>query len=191
MREAAQVLQQLRITHQLLGLLLHRGAGHVGAELVDRLRREAQVTHDRDAGGEDALDAFGDDRAALHLDGMRAGFLHDAHRALQRELAVALVAAERHVHHHQRPRYRAHHRRGMVDHLVQGDGQRRFMSMHDIGGAVAHQQHIQSGLIQDACEAEIVGGQHRDLLALRLHLREARRRDRPVGAVFALASLSP
>ena len=42
----------------------------VAAELVDRLRREAEVPHDGDAEGDERADGFDDGRAAFELDGL-------------------------------------------------------------------------------------------------------------------------
>lgn len=90
-REAADFLEHLGVGDELFGLGLFLGAHGVGAELVDRLRRQAQVAHHGDAGGEDALDRFADLGAAFDLDGFGAAFLHDADGRAEGFLRVALI----------------------------------------------------------------------------------------------------
>ena len=47
--EGARVLQGDGVAPNLIGLHVGGGAYLIAAELVDRLRRQAQVTHDRNA----------------------------------------------------------------------------------------------------------------------------------------------
>ena len=62
----------------------------------------------------------------------------------------------------------------VIDHLVQRNRQRVVVSLHHHCQRVADQQHIDARLIQQACHREIVGRQHRDLLAALLHLGKRR-----------------
>src|SRR5690606_2656444 len=94
-REAAGLLEELRVAAELVGLLLLAGADAVGPELVDALRGEPEVTHHRDPGREDALDGLARDRSAFELDGVGAGLLHHPDRRDERLLRVALVGPER------------------------------------------------------------------------------------------------
>ena len=69
----------------------------VAAEPVLALRGEADVRHHRDAGADDAADLLGAALAALELDRVRAGLLHEPDRGVQRVVRPGLVGAERHV----------------------------------------------------------------------------------------------
>ena len=168
-REAAQVLELLRVFEQFLGLGVFFGTHGVGAELVDALRREAQVAHHRDAGRENTLDAFPDFGAAFQLHGVGAAFLHDANGRAQRLARRALIRAKRHIHDHQRPLHGPHHGLRVVYHLVQGDGQRGFVAGHHVRGGVADEQHVDAGPVEDAGHREVVGREHRDSLAPAFH----------------------
>ncbi len=57
-------------------------------------------------------------------------------------LRRGFVAAERHIDAHQRLGQGAHHRFGVVDHIVEGHRQRRFVPENDIGDAVADENEV-------------------------------------------------
>ena len=101
---------------------------------------------------------------------MAAGFLHDADRGGKGFFRIALVGAKGQVYNHQRTINAADDARGVVDHVVQGDGQRGFVPGHHVGGTVADQNDINSGLIDQTGHAVVVGGEHGDALAALLHL---------------------
>ena len=66
-----------------------------------------------------------------------ARFFHDADGRAQRLRRIALVRAKRQINHHKGPLHGPHHARGVVNHLVQRDGQGGFVAGHDVGGRVA------------------------------------------------------
>src|SRR6266511_4101638 len=96
-REAASLLEADAIVDELprrgRALRLHLEA----AELRDALRREPDVTHDRDAVLDERTHGVDDLVAALELHRVHAGLLEEARRVAQRVLAAGLVRAERHV----------------------------------------------------------------------------------------------
>ena len=119
------------------------------AEGVDALRGEADVGHHRDAGRGQRRDLLGDPLAALQLDRMRAGFLHEPDRGGERGGGSGLVAAERQVGDHQRVRCAAHHATHQRDQLVDRDRHRGVVAVDDVGGRVTDQQHRDAGLVED------------------------------------------
>ena len=74
-------------------------------------------------------------------------------------------------------RARAAHHARVVDHLVERHRQRRLVALHDHAEAVADEQHVDAGLVDEPREGEVVGGDHRDLLAARLSAGECRHGD--------------
>ena len=93
---------------------------------------------------------------------------------MQRLQRVALIAAERHVAHHERPRHTVAHALRMINHMVKRDGQRGGVARHHIGCGIAHQYHVYAGLVDELGSGIVVGGEHRYFFAARLHLGDAR-----------------
>ena len=77
-REGARLLDRERIGEQLARRLDRLALHAVAAEAVDRLRRQADVAHDRDAGAGDRLDRPRRPHAALDLDRLGAGLADEA-----------------------------------------------------------------------------------------------------------------
>ena len=120
------------------------------------------MAHHRDLGRHDALDRSAHRDAALELHRRDAALLHQADRAAHRVLGRDLVGAEGHVAHHERARRGAAHEAAVVDHLVERHRQRRVEALRGVADRVADQQHLDAGLIEQACEGEVVGGEHRE-----------------------------
>ena len=99
---------------------------------MDRLGREPDVTHDRNARAHDALDGRRHVASAFELDRVRPAFLDEAHRIADRLFGRDLVAAERHVAHDQRTPSPARDEPGVVDGLVEGDRQGCLLPLHDV-----------------------------------------------------------
>lgn len=131
----------------------------VAAQDVHRLRRQAHMSHHGDAARRQEGDRGGHGLAAFQLDGGRAGFLQHAGGRREGLLGTGFVAAERHVHHHQRGARAARHGRAVRDHGVQRDGDGGWQSVDGLRQAVAHQQRVAAG-IQQLGHARRVRGQH-------------------------------
>ena len=170
--EAAQLLEQSGVFDELGGLFFFAGADGVGAELVDGLRREAEVPHDGYASAEDALDGLADLGAALHLDTVGVRLLHHADGRGEGLFGVALVGAEGEVDDDQRAADGLDDRLAVVDHLIERDGQRGDVARHDVRGRVADQDNVHTGAVNDLRHRVIVSREHGDLLAALLHLVE-------------------
>jgi hypothetical protein len=165
------------------------------AEGVDALRGEADVCHHRDAGGAQGRDLRGDPLATLQLDGMRAGFLHEPDRGVQRRGRARLVAAERQVGDHQSVRCTAHDAAHQWNQLVDRDRHRGVVAVDDVGGRITDQQHRDTGVVEDPGGGVVVGREHRPLVAFGLHFlqvvdsrlgprRSVRRRMGTVNSLF-------
>ena len=148
------------------------GAHGVSAVFVDRLRRQPQVPHDGYSGRKDAVNRFEDLFAALDLHGIGLGLLHDADGRVERHLRIALVGSERQVDDDQCTANGTHDRTRMVNHHIEGNGKRGFVTGHHVGRRVAHEDHIDTRGVDDPGHRIIVRGQHGDLLAALLHLRQ-------------------
>ena len=102
---------------------LERLALHlVAPQLVHGLGRKADVPHDGDARGDDALHRGGHVDASLQLHSLRAALLEEAARVAQRVGGAGLVGHEGHVPHYESARGAPCHGLGVVYHLVHGDG---------------------------------------------------------------------
>ena len=95
--EGAGVFERAGIVDELGGRGGRLALDLVAAELVDRLRRQAEVAHHRDAGFDHAADERHDVAAAFELHGGGAAFLEEAAGVAHGFVGVRLVAHERHV----------------------------------------------------------------------------------------------
>src|SRR6185312_4783857 len=139
------------------------------AEFIDTLGGKAEMADDGNACGEDAVHRFEDLFTAFDLDAMGAGLLHDADGRGQRLFGIGLVRAKGEIDNHERAVDTSHHRRGVIDHLVEGDGQGGLMPGHDIGGRIAHENNVDACRVEDPGKGVVVGGDHGDLFAVGLH----------------------
>ena len=87
-RERPGLLDRERVGEQRPCLLAVLALDADLAHRVDRLRREADVAHDRDAGVDERLDRPRAADAALELDRLGAGLAHEAAGVAQRVLRV-------------------------------------------------------------------------------------------------------
>ena len=146
--ERAGVLDGVRVGEQLLGALA-AALDDVAAQLVLALRREPDVRHHRDAGRHDAADLLGAAHAALELDRVGAGLLHEAERGVQRLVGPGLVRAERHVGDDERALHGAGDGAGQRDEVVDRHRQRRVVAEHVVAGRVADEQEVDARPVED------------------------------------------
>jgi len=74
-----------------------------------------------------------------------------------------------HVAHYKGTLHAARHTAGMINHLVDGDGQCGHVASHHVAGAVAHKNNVDASLVNNLCHRIIIGGQHSNLLPLLFH----------------------
>ena len=96
-RVRARFVERARVGEHALRLFLALALHLEAAHRVHALRREADVAHHRDAGGDDAADRLGDVGAALELDRVHAALGQQPAGVAQRLFRRDLVAHERHV----------------------------------------------------------------------------------------------
>ncbi len=94
------------------------------------------------------------------------------------QLVARLVAAHRHVADHQRRLQAAPHGLAEHDHLLHRDRLGAGVAEHDHRRRVADEDDVDAGLLGDLGRGVVVGGDHRDRFAGRLHLGQARQGDR-------------
>ena len=169
-RVRAGLLERARVGEQPLAAARIAALDLEAAELVVALRREADVAHHRDARGDEPVHELGVDRAALELDRVAAALLHQLAGVGHALLDRRLVRHERHVADDVRAARPAGDGAAVVDDLVERDRQGRVVALHDHAERVADEQHVGAGLVEQARERGVVGGEHGDPLASLLHL---------------------
>src|SRR3989338_3290341 len=107
--------------------------------------------------------------SSFDLDRLRPGLLEESPGVPLRLLDAHLKGKKRHVRDHERPFPAPDHRFGMIDHLIQGDGQSVLLPLDHRAQRVPDEQDIHPGLIKDAGERVIVGSQGGDLFTPLLH----------------------
>ena len=165
----ARALQGERLLLDLLRLSQRAPPRAVAAQLVYRLRRQAQVPHHRNAGRHQARGRGHGALAAFQLHPVRAAFLHQPAGIAQRLLLRNVVREKRHVGNHQRPARTARHGLGMAHHVVHRDRQGVVVAQHRIAQAVAHQNRGHAGGFHKVRQRRVVRREHDDLASLRLH----------------------
>ena len=133
----------------------------VAAVLLHRLRQQADMSHHRNAGGDDGRDLPGHVDAAFQLHRLAAGFVDDPPRrgnGLRRRI---LIAAGRHVDDDAGLGRAAHHRLPMRDHHLERGAERRLVAMQHHGDAVADQEQVDM-VVEQAGDGIGVGGQADD-----------------------------
>jgi hypothetical protein len=136
----------------------------MAAHAMNRLRGKANVPHDGDVDVGDAAHRRRNGRSALELDRLGRALLDEAAGVAQRFLRAHLIREEGHVRDQQRARARAGDCARMVDDLVDGDGECSVLAANRRREAVADQDGVDAGLIEDAREGVVVSGQHRNWL---------------------------
>jgi hypothetical protein len=121
------------------------------------------VRHDRNAAGHDAPHVLRELAPALELDRLAAAFFEQLAGGTDRLLGRRVVAHERQVAHHVRPRRGAGHGAAVVTHLVERDRQRVRLPLHDHPERVADQQHVGPARFEQLGHRRVVRGDHRNL----------------------------
>ena len=134
------------------------------------------MADDGNARAHDAMHVLGDLLAAFELHALARAFLHELARALDRLLRRDLVAHERQIADEVRPTEAARDGAAVVGHLVERDGDRGRETLDDHPERVADEDHVDPGLVDEAGHGEVVGGDHRDLLAAQLACAQIRDR---------------
>ena len=105
----------------------------------------------------------------LDLHRLGASFFDEPHSIGHALRQTAVIAAKRHIGHHQRPAHRSANSACVMQHLVHSNGQGIVMAQHHHGQRIAHQNHVDSGLVDQARSGVVVSRQRSNWLALALH----------------------
>ena len=165
-RVAAGALEGSRVVQELLRAIRVPPLHDVAAEPVHGLRREAEVAHHRHARADDPSDDVREVGAALELHRLDAALGDEPDGGAHRVVGARLVAAEREVADGVRAAVAAgeaapHHRR-VVDHLVEGDGERRVVPLHHHPERVADEDGVDARGRDEPRRGRVVRGDHRD-----------------------------
>ena len=169
----AGVFERLGVVDDLLGLHRALALQAEAAEGGDALGREAEVAHDRDAGVDDGLDAGADLGAAFELDAVAGCLGHEAAGVEHGGLVGGLVAHVGHVADEPAVGGAAAHGGGVADHVVHRDRQGGVEAEHGHAEAVANEDDVDAGLLDQVGHGVVVAGDHGEGRALR-HLVEER-----------------
>ena len=101
-------------------------------------------------------------RTAFEFDGLSTRFFEYAARTADRVFGGGVEGHERQIDDHQSGTDRAANHLGVINHLVERDRQRRRASLDDHGKAVAHENRIDPGFVEQARPQMVVGRQHRE-----------------------------
>ncbi len=171
-REAAGSLERLCVLVQANGLLGRAPLSLEAAERGRRLRGQADVPHHRHAGAHDRVDARQHRACTLELDRVGTRLLDEADRVRDGLLVGDLERAEGHVGDDERAVRAARRRARQDEHLLHRGRHRGVVPEHRHRGGVADQDHVGAGAVGESPRRGVVGGDHRDRLPARLHLRE-------------------
>ncbi|MBX7557042.1 3-methyl-2-oxobutanoate hydroxymethyltransferase, partial [Streptomyces sp. tea 10] len=111
------------------------------------LRGESDVTHDRDPSAHHGGHVLRERFPRLDLHGVRAGLLHDPHRAAHGLIRGLLVRAEGQVHDHEAALYAADDRRGERDHVLERDRLGGLVSEHRVAERLSHEKVVLAGSV--------------------------------------------
>ena len=130
------------------------------------------MAHDGDACIEDGAYRLLYLHTPFELERIATAFLHDADSVLHALRGVDLIGAERHVADDECPSDASCHAAGVVNHLVERDGQSRYVAGHHVAGAVAHKNDVDASLVHQLSQRIVVGSEHGYLLPLLLHFNQ-------------------
>ena len=127
----------------------------IAAELVHRLRCQANMGADRHAAVDQEVNRVRHECAAFELDhlGPRG---HQPGGVSHRLFAALLIAAERHVRNNERAIAAACDALGVIHHVLEGDRERRLLPLQDVAQRVADEDDIHSASFKQRCEACVV-----------------------------------
>ena len=168
-RERAGLLDGLSVGEQSSRRLFVPPLQLIPPEDVDGLRGQAQVSDDRDAGGDQRLDLGANLRPTFELH-RRRSLLQEPPGVPQCVHRPRLIGEERQVHGDERPPDSSDHGAGVMDHVLQRHREGRFIPQDHHPQRIAHQHHVHPGLVHQAGSRIIIGSDHDDLLCPGFHL---------------------
>ncbi len=130
------------------------------------------MSHHRDAGGDDALDAREHRSCALELDRICSCLLYEADGVAHRVLVRDLKRTEGHVSDDERSAGAARHGPREDQHLLHRRRDRRLVAEHGHRRRVADENEVCPSLVGELATRRVIRRHHHDRLPPRLHLGE-------------------
>jgi hypothetical protein len=126
-------------------------------QLVNGLRREADVRHHRNARVHARAQCRVHPHTAFELHRVRPALLNEAPRVANRLPRADLIRQERQIRDDQRAPHAAHHAPRVINHLLQRDRQRCRVSLHHHADGIAHEDRVGPGFVAQTCGCVVVG----------------------------------
>ncbi len=161
------------ITYQFLSFGIILSTNSVSTILIDRLRHQSQMPHNRNTCAQNTLYSTYYFFATFQFQGICMTLFHNADGRSKTFHLIALVRTERHIHYNHSTFYSANYRLSMIDHLIKGDRKCRHITSHYITGRITHKDYIHTCTIHNLCHSVIIGCQHRNFFASLLHFNKA------------------
>ena len=133
--EGARLFERERVLDERARRVSRLRLQPVAAELVERLRREADVAHHGNLFLDEPPDHFEAAAPAFELDGLGAALLDEAQRGAHGVRLARVVGAVGHVGDQQRALDAAAHGARVVEHLFERDGHGRVVAEDDVAQA--------------------------------------------------------
>ena len=144
----------------------------VAAEGVDALGPQAAVGHHGNAGRHECGNRLGLLDAAFELHGLAAGFFQNAAGVFDRPVRAQMETRKWHIDDHESVLHGAADHFGVVDHFVERHRQCAVVPLDDHRHAVADEDALDAGGIDEAGQGVVVRGDHRDLASGRFEAGE-------------------
>ena len=125
-----------------------------------------------DLGGGEAADQRGARAAALDFDGLRAGIFHEADGVAGGFARGGVVGAVGHVRDEEGVAQAAGNRAGVVQHLVESNGEGIFVAENDHAQRVADQHHVDARLVDQTGGRIVIRGDCGDGMPAKFLLQE-------------------
>ena len=148
--ERAGFLERDSVYRDLRSLLVGFALDLESAHLVDELRRQAEVTHDRDPDLGQTPGDLDNATSAFELDRVHAGLLHKSTGAGDRLLGRRVIRHEWHIADQQGLPRAPSDRLCVVKHVFERHGKRRPVPEHHHAKAVADKEYRDARLVEDA-----------------------------------------
>ncbi len=129
-----------------MGAIIGFALDTVATKLVDRLRRQANMTADGDTAFHQIADGVCNQDATFHLDHMGARL--DQLDCIHVGGFLIWIGAERHIGHNQCRLVATCHAGGMVSTVIDGNRQGGIMSLADHAQRITDQQCLDTALVQ-------------------------------------------
>lgn len=166
--ERAGGLGGFGVGHEFGFITLH----FVAAKRVDVLGAQAAMGHHGDTGADECGDCFRLLNAAFQFDGLAAGLLQNAAGAFDGAVGAQVKTGEGQIDHDEGMLDGPADHFGMVDHFVERDGERAIVPLDDHRHAVADENSLDAGGINEPSKGEIIGRDHRDFAVGRFEAGE-------------------